>query len=805
MKLPIDLIHFVLLALLAASTAGGESGLAVYPPSINLTNVRDTQRILAIATDENGVTTNVTGELELKFAVNNIAAIAGNLVAPTADGDTQLTATWNGQSVSVPVTVKHAKSDPPLSFRLDVMPVITRAGCNTGTCHGSARGKDGFGLSLFGFDPAGDYHRITRELAARRINLARPTASLLLEKAIGAVQHTGGKRFDAESDHYRTMHRWLEEGANNDSKEIATVESVTIYPPEILIQGIGGEQSLLAVAKYSDGTDRDITDLAVFFSSDEGVATVDGVGAVSALSRGESFISARFETHTVGVPVLVLPDDLEYTAPAVTGNYVDELVATKLRKLRVPPSPICTDEEFLRRVTVDVVGLLPTESEYAAFLADESEDKRARKIEALLNRDEFADLWAAKWADLLMIRQVNNQVSEKAVLIYFDWLKDQIKNNTPLDEMVRQLLSTSGPTFETPPANFYAVERDKKKTAENVAQIFLGIRTQCAQCHNHPFDRWTMDDYYGFAAFFVRVARKQHEDPRQWIIFSGGGETRHPVGNAVVPPKFLGGEAPEIPKARSRRDVVAEWVTSADNPYFARTTANRIWAHFLGKGIIEPVDDVRVSNPPSNAALLDALAERLVESKYDFRKLATDILTSEAYQRSSKAVAGNEHDTLNFARASVRRIPAVNLLDCISQATDRPSKYPRKPMGTRAVETPDPVPGNYFLKTFGRATRATACACETNSEPTLSQALHLLNGDSVHGKIRQGQVIRKMVSSKKTPAEILQSIYVRCLGRQPTEQESEVLLAKVGKDNVADDLEDIFWAVLNSREFLFLK
>ncbi len=477
----------------------------------------------------------------------------------------------------------------------------------------------------------------------------------------------------------------------------------------------------------------------------------------------------------------------------------------KLAKLRVPPSALCSDEEFIRRASIDVIGLLPTVDEYREFISNDSPNKRTEYVERLLARDEFADVWAAKWADLLMLREVNNLMSEKAVLTYYHWLRDEIARGTPLDQIVRQLLDTTGATFEQPAANFYVVERDKNKIAENVAQIFLGIRTQCAQCHNHPFDRWTMDDYYGFQAFFVRVAKKQHEDIRQWIVFEGGGETRHLVTKQIVKPKFLGGEEPEITAGVGRRTVVAEWITSPDNPYFARAAANRIWAHFLGRGIVDPVDDFRVSNPPSNAALLDALASRLIEYEYDFRRLAFDILTSATYQRSSQPVAGNEHDERNFSRATVRRIPAVQLIDCISQVTKSPTKFPRMPLGTRAVETPDNVPSNYFLKTFGRASRETACACETTAEPTLSQALHLLNGDSVHDKINNGKVIESLLQQPQSPREIIETLYVSCLTRMPTTEETEALLAQVNEATASADLADIFWALLNSREFLFLK
>ncbi len=726
------------------------------------------------------------------------------MISPAAaDGATKVVVTWRDQQVTLPIVVRNGQQLPSVSFQRDVLPTLTKAGCNTGTCHGSSRGKDGFRLSLFAFDPQGDYHRITRELAARRINLAIPADSLLLQKAVGAVTHTGGKRFEIGSPGYQTVHQWLAQGALADSSDLPGVERVALYPPEIVAAGRGQGQALLVMAHYADGTDRDVTELTVFRSSDESVAELRDEQVVAA-ERGESFVTARFETHTVGVPVLVLPEQAASPPPIRSQHYIDQLVGEKLRKLRMPASPLCTDEEFLRRLYVDVIGQLPTEEEFATFMTDPVPNKRTVWIDRLLRRDEFADLWAAKWGDLLMIRQIPNIMSEKAVQTYSHWLRDQIAAGRPFNQIVDQLLTSTGRTFEDPAANFYALEPNKLKVAENMAQVFLGIRTQCAQCHNHPFDRWTMDDYYGFAAFFARIGRKRHEDYRQWIVFPGGGETRHPVSNRVVRPKFLGEETPDIANGEDRRVSVARWITSPSNPYFSRSVANRVWEHFLGRGIVDPVDDVRVSNPPSNQRLLDALAERLVEYSYDFRSLSRDILTSATYQRSSTALPENQHDQRNFAHAAVRRIPAASLIDCISEVTASPTKYPRQPLGARAVENPDNVPSNYFLKTFGQASRASACACETSSTPTLSQALHLLNGDTIHKKVIDGKVVASMLADARTPDQIVHSIYIRSLTRPPTDAERERLLVNVRDESQQEDLEDIFWAVLNSREFLFL-
>jgi hypothetical protein len=700
--------------------------------------------------------------------------------------------------------VKDASAERPISFQLDVMPVFMRGGCNTGSCHGAARGKDGFRLSLFGFDPQGDYYRITRELGTRRINLASPADSLLIEKAIGAVPHTGGKRFAPESEYCQTLLAWLEAGAPNDEKPTPAVVGVDLYPPSAVLEGEGATQQFIARARYADGTDRDVTSLVTFMSNNDTAAPITEGGLVKAAARGEAFIMARFETHTVGNQVLTLPQDLKYTAPPITGNYIDQLVGEKLKKLRILPSELCTDEEFLRRATIDITGLLPTEEEYRDFLADSASDKRSRLVDRLLERKEFAEIWAMKWAELLMIK-TTNVVSNKTSFLYYTWLADRITSGVPLDQIVRELLSATGGTLKNPAAAYFHVERDTLKTAENVAQVFCGIRTQCAQCHNHPFDRWTMDDYYSFAAFFAQVGRKTGEDYREQIVFDrGGGEVRHPVGGRTMPPKFLGGDAPAIPAGKDRRLVLAEWITSPDNPYFATSVANRMWAHFFGQGIIEPVDDIRVSNPPSNPELFARLGEKLTEYKFDFKQLVRDICNSEAYQRSSVRNESNAGDERNFAHASARRIPAEQLLDCIGQATAAPDKFPGLPLGARAVQIADGATRNYFLTTFGRAPRDTVCACEAKTEPTLSQALHMLNGNTIQGKVQSGGLIKKLLAEKKEPQAVLDTLYVRCLTREPTAEERQRLLEIVkAAPNVQQGLEDVFWAILNSREFLF--
>ena len=795
---------FATLALATTALAEGQiTGVAVYPPDINLNTKADLQRFIVVATRSDGVTLDVTGQAAVKLVDAKLCKLDKNVLTPLADGQTTLEFEYQGFKTAATVAVKDAAAERPISYQLDVTPLFQRGGCNTGSCHGAARGKDGFRLSLFGFDPQGDYYRITREIGVRRINLASPAESLMVEKTTGAVPHTGGKRFEADSEYNQTLLRWLAAGAPNDAKPTPAVVGVDLYPPTAVLEGEGAMQQFIARARYADGTDRDITSLATFLTNNDNSAPITPDGLVTAGARGEAFVMARFETHTVGNQVLVLPKGLMYTAPQVTGNYIDELVGAKLNKIRILPSEICSDEEFLRRASIDIAGQLPTADEFAAFMADKSSDKRAQLVNRLLERKEFSEIWAMKWAELLMIKS-SNQVSAKSAFLYYSWLTDKIAGNVPLDQMVKELLSATGGTFKSPATNYYQIERDTLKTSENVAQVFFGIRTQCAQCHNHPFDRWTMDDYYSFAAFFAQIGRKQSEDYREQIVFDrASGDVKHPVGGRNMAPKFLGGVAPTT-TGKDRREVVAEWIASADNPYFAPSVANRVWAHFFGKGIVEPVDDIRVSNPASNPELFQALGKKLVEYKYDFRQLVRDICASSTYQRTATRNESNATDERNFAHANVRRIPAEQLLDCISQVTGVSDKFQGLPLGARAVEIANGSTSNYFLTTFGRAPRDTVCACEAKTEPTLSQALHMLNGNTIQGKIQQGGIVKKLLDGGQSPPQVIESLYIRALSRKPTPEEIERLLPIVGQSaNPQQGLEDVFWAVLNSREFLF--
>ena len=781
------------------------SELQCYPPGIKLASAKSRQELVVQAVYANGVTQDVTSRAKFVLANPRLATVTQGILAPVTDGQTELRVTFAGRSLTVPVSVADAKVEPPISFKHDVMPVFTKAGCNAGGCHGTSRGKDGFHLSLFGFDPDGDYFRLTREQIGRRINLAIPKESLIVQKGLGAVQHTGGVRFGTNSELYKTLVAWLDTGATRDSTNASKLTGIEIFPPSAVMEGSNAMQRFIVRAHYSDGADRDVTPLAVFISNNDVSARVAEDGTVTAGQRGEAFIQARFGEFNVGAQVIVIPKDLPYQWPDVpANNYVDEAVYARLKKLRLTPSGVCDDATFLRRASLDITGQLPAPDEVERFLADKAAAKRAKLVDELLNRKEFTELWVMKWAELLEIRSRENIVYPKAALVYFEWLRNQMLAGVPLDQIVRRLLTASGSTLRDPAANYYQMEPDTQKLAENTAQVFMGMRIQCAQCHNHPFDRWTLNDYYGFDAFFAQVGRKPGDDPRENIIFDRtDGEVKHPVTGEAMRPKFLGGDVPEI-KGESRREVLARWLTSPQNPYFARNIANLVWTHFLGRGIIHPVDDVRISNPPSNPELLDALAARLVDYQYDFKKLVRDICASRTYQLDTRPNDTNAGDERNFAKASFRRIRAEVLLDCISEVTGTQDKFPGLPRGAKAVEIPDGNTADYFLTTFGRASRTTVCSCEVKVDPNLSQALHLLNGDTIQNKIEQGGVVKSLLERGEKPDEIIGNLYLRCLSRAPTADEVAKLKRFFKNDGAAEPvLNDVFWSLLNAKEFVF--
>jgi hypothetical protein len=764
------------------SRAESAAGLKVFPSRVELRGQTDRQTVVVQLIDGQGVTRDVTASATLKLGDESLVTITGQTLAPKKDGSTQLIVEHDGKKAEVPVVVKDAAKSRPVSFRLDVMPVFMRHGCNNGSCHGAARGKDGFNLSLFGFDPAGDYFRLTRQIVGRRLDLAVPEKSLLLEKAIGAVPHSGGKLFDTNHDDYRTLLAWLKAGAPDDAGDTPVPVSIELLPNKAVFAG-KGTQKTVVMAKYSDGAVRDVTRLALFLTNNEGIAAIGKDGVVTAGTRGGAFVFARFNKFTVGSETIVLPADDKFVWPSTPErNYIDTLVFDKLKKLRMAPSDLCSDEAFLRRVHLDLIGLPPTREEYDRFLADKDPEKRAKLIDSLLDRPEFVDMWSMKWGELLRIRAYNQAPQygrdAKAMYSYAAWVKDQMAKNRPLNEFVADLIVGTGSNFKSPTANLYtASERlTPMKTAEDIAQVFLGTRIQCSQCHNHPFDRWTLDDYYGFSAFFAGVNLKRGVEGREVFVANVNttNTVPHPVDGRAMKPKFLGGDTPDI-EGKDPRQALAAWITSPENTAFSQNMANIIWSHFFGRGIVEPVDDVRISNPPSNKELLEELGKRLAAHGFDKKKLIRDICNSRTYQLAATTNPTNELDDSYFSHGYVRRLRAEVLLDTITRVTGTEDRFPLSPPGTRAVQIHTGEISTYFLTTFGRAPRETACSCEVNREANLSQALHLVNGDTITQKIATGKFLPALMAEKKAPAEVIEEMYVRTLGRKPNAAEVKKL------------------------------
>jgi hypothetical protein len=708
------------------------------------------------------------------------------------------------------------------SFRRDVMPVLFRAGCNSGTCHGSARGKDGFMLSLFGYDPKGDYERIVYEMVGRRVNAAVPEQSLLLLKAIGAVPHTGGKLFARDSDYYKTILRWIAAGTPDDSGTVPETVKLVLSEERLVFGKAGLGTTLKATALASDGSTRDVTRLARYFSNNESVAKIDSDGRVVATGPGDTHVFARFSRFTTGVETIVLPSEAGFVRPNPQAfNFIDTLVFDKLQKLRIAPSELCDDATFLRRVTLDLAARPPTVEEFKAFTSDSRPDKRAIKVDSLLKDEAFATLWAAIWAEQLRVMGGNYapvSTDVKAADAYYQWIRKQISVGRPLNEFVSEMVTASGSNLTNGPVNLYTMlvhkpQFEPKAFAADFSQLFLGVQIQCAECHNHPFDRWTMDDYYGFVSFFTGMKRKPGIEPRERRIYcdTTAAPARHLVDGRPMPAKVLGSIDPVKAGGDPRKDL-AEWLTSPSNDLFSRNLANRIWAQLLGRGIVEPVDDVRASNPPVNGPLLDALSKRLVDSKFDLRALVRDICNSRVYQLSVRPNPSNLRDTRQFSHAHLRRLRADVLLDSVVAVTGVPRRFSGFQEGTRAIEyyprlsgsTEGPSHGDPFFATFGRSSRATVCACETKKEPTLSQTLHMAVGDTVRDRLDSGGVVKKLLESKTHPDQIVEILFVRVLCRQPTPSEKAAMRDLVGA--AAGDqavYEDILWSLLNSTEFAF--
>jgi hypothetical protein len=728
-------------------------------------------------------------------------------IRPVGDGQATITVQAGGRAAAVPVRIKNATADEPVSFTREVVPILTRAGCNQGACHGSQHGRGGFKLSLLGFDPFFDYAQIVQSAEGRRVVLSDPDRSILLLKPTLTMEHGGGERFPGGGWEHHLLRRWLEDGAPAPTANDPEVAAVEVWPPRRLLVK-GEKQQLLVRAIWKDGRSLDVTATSRFDALNEGVATVTPDGLVTAKGPGESYIMVRFGGLAAVAQVTLPYARLAPYPQTPRNNFIDDKLIAKWKDLGLVPSPLCSDEEFFRRIHLDAIGTLPSPEDIKAFLVDTAKDKRARAIDRVLSRPEFVDFWALKWGDLLRINR--DLLDERGMWSFHNWIRSCLRDNRPVDELVRDIITAEGSTFTEGPANFFRVGSNAQDWSETTAQVFLGVRVGCARCHHHPFEKWSQDDYAGMAAFFVRLGTK---GSREFGIFGGetvvylrpSGEMTHPRKGGVVPPHPLDGKVMDDPL--DRRVKLAAWITAKDNAFFARNLVNRFWGYFMGRGLVEPLDDVRATNPASNPELLDALARDYAEHHFDLKHLIRTILNSRAYQLSSAAVDGNKVDVLNVqhTRYTVRRLTAEQLADGIDFATGTREKYRGLPLGMRAIQLPDPNVPSFLLDVFGRPSRKIACECERTVQPNIAQALHLLNGDFLNKKIAAptGRIGILFKAKKEMPA-VVEELYLATLSRPPRQQELQHDLEELRTaPTIREGVEDLLWALLNSREFLF--
>ncbi len=765
--------------------------LSIYPPAVVLHGQDATQSFAVTYTDAEGYNRDVTAEC----APGHVARALMKKISISC----------RGLLATAPVTVKPAVRSPGISFVNDVSPIFTMSGCAGANCHGSIRGQRGFKLSLFGYEPKLDYESITGG-DAHRINRAAPEKSLLLQKPTTQTPHGGGFRFSPDSEQYRTLLEWLRQGAPYDANDTVRITALSVYPEERILTGPNQTQQLIAIARYSDGSVRDMTNLVQYTANDPDTVQVDSHGVVKALQTGETAVMVRSTGKAVAARIFIASGPTAKDYPEVPhNNYIDDQIFTKLRQMNIRPSELSSDEQFLRRVNLDTIGLLPTEAETREFLSSSDANKRAQLIDRLLNRREFADVWALKFTELF--RAGTREAGNKGAKIVYDYVRDSFRENKPYDRFVRELLLSQGahsfaassiPGLKQSPTSFYNVSFDSNAPdhATNVSQLFLGVRLDCAKCHNHPFEKWTQNDFYGFAAFFARVGIKEvYENDENATIYMEEGSVKHPKTKQHMDAKFLDGPIVKDQQEADIREALVDWMVSPQNPFFARAISNRVWKHFMGRGIVEDVDDFRVTNPPTHPALLNALASDLATHHYDLRHLMRAIMNSRVYQLSPEPNESNHNDAINYSHFRMRRLEAEALLDAMSEVTGVPEKFAGYPAGTRAMQLYG-VGGGYMLSSFGRLSRD--IICERDSQPDMAQTMHMISGSTI-----QKKVTGMKFDAKLSDEQWIDDFYLSALVRKPAAEERRAALEQIAKSDHAAGRQDLAWAVLNSKEFLY--
>ncbi len=779
--------------------------LEVSPPEIIIGGLNREQQIIVTATTDDGRLLDVTHLCAVDSRDEQICSAEGPRLLGRADGKTSIRISYASLEKVVPVEVVEFDTPPPIHFQRDIIPLLSKTGCNNGGCHGKASGQNGFKLSVFGFDPRADFNALVKQNRGRRLFLAVPESSLLLRKATGATPHGGGRRIEPNSLDFNLLTGWIRQGAPWGDEQAPQVTHIEVEPRQRIL-GMRGEQQILVTAIYEDGARRDVTSAALYSSNAETIAKVDEQGRLATGEfPGEAAITINYMGH-VGVTEVLIP--IQNSVAAWEGipvnNRIDELVVAKLKKMGIVPSALSNDATFLRRLYVDAIGTLPTSQEVRRFVEETQPSKRQLEIETVLQRSEFADYWSLKFADVLLADR--KKIGERGAYVFHQWLREQIASDRPYNEWVRELIAATGYSNKYGPVNFYRALDQPEDMTKAISQAFLGIRLDCAQCHHHPFDRWGQEDFFGMAGFFNGIERKDLSDGSQLVFHKGHKQSKLPLTGELVETRALGYDSFVNLESSDPRIKLADWVTSEQNPWFARLMVNRLWKHFLGRGLVEPEDDLRATNPATNEPLLEYLAQQFVESGYDIKSIVRLILNSRTYQLSSETNDSNAGDQQNFSHYFVRRMPAEVLLDAISEVTGSAEQFPGMPPGTRSVQLWDNRLPSYFLDTFGRSPRTSPCECAKSSEPTMSQALHLMNAPEIEAKIsdERGRVAL-LLRTKLSRDELVEELCLTALGRLPESKELEVAERLLSDQPTRHAAEDFLWALLNSYDFLFIK
>ncbi len=794
--------------------------LKLEPGEITLADGLDARKVLVWGEGGDQRKFDLTSTATLKADSEKVEVDTDGYIKPKQEGETTVTVTAAGQQAILRVKVTSAKM-PAIHFVRNVEPILSKVGCNAGTCHGSAKGKNGFKLSLRGYDPEFDYQALINDVSGRRFNRVEVDQSLMLLKPTAEVPHEGRQPIKPGSRYHQILRQWIAEGAQFEDPAQNRPKSLTVAPDQIEMDLPGRTQQMLVLAKYADGSSRDVTREVVFSINNLDVAAIKD-GVVTALRRGEAAVLMRYEGLYATKEVTVMGDRSGWAWEDIPEyNFIDQHINAKLQRMKILPSTVCTDAEFIRRVSFDLTGVPPSEERVRAFLADasESQAKRVKLIDELVGSPAYGRYWANKWADLLQCSSAT--LGQKGVWVFYNWIRQSIEANKPYDQFVRELLLAQGSAYQVPPANYYRVLREPGKIGEDVSQTFLGVRFTCNKCHDHPFERWTQNQYYEFGAYFARVAIKRGTLGKD-VIRSFTGDNTTVAGEEIVYPDFKGaefkylrtgleakpqvpyGQAKETPPEGDRREALVDWLASKDNPFFAKAMANRVWSYFFGRGIIDPVDDIRASNPPINAALLEGLTQHFVEHRFDIRQLMRVICLSRTYQLSIVKNQWNADDLVNFSHALPRRLNAEQLMDAVAMCTGAQEKFNGLPPGLRAVDIPDGVvPGNDFLALFGRPQRQSACECERTSNVSLSHAMNLINGGMIGDAISApNNAIQQLVEQEADNQKLVEALYYRVLSRPPTEKEMAIV-DFAGSKNRLEAAQDLTWALFNSPAFLF--